>query len=45
MGFSLMEMNEFRCRDFVELTQIYFDTGKKDKVRDATQDDIDRLLS
>ena len=43
MGLSFQELNELRVRDFLEMVGIY--TGKKKKVRNATQEDIDRFFA
>jgi len=43
MGLSFQELNELRVRDFIEMIDIHL--GKKKKVRKATQEDIDKLLS
>lgn len=45
MGLSFDEVNMFRVRDLVEFTDIYFaDVGDGNRLRDASQEDIDRLL-
>ena len=47
MGLSFDELALFRVRDFVEFTDIYFgDYSAKqgNRVREATQEDIDKLL-
>lgn len=45
MGLTFDEVNLFRVRDLVEFTDIYFaDVNDKNRPREATQDDIDRLL-
>lgn len=45
MGLTFDEVNLFRVRDLVEFTEIYFaDVPDKDGTKDATQEDIDRLL-
>ena len=45
MALSFSELNELRVRDFIEMIDIH--TGKKKNIgpRQATQDDIDKLLS
>ena len=43
MGFSLCEINEFRARDFVEITNIY--SGKSPASKKASQQDIDKFLN
>lgn len=47
MGLSFDELALFRVRDFLEFTDIYFgELGQKqgEQVREATQEDIDKLL-
>jgi hypothetical protein len=47
MGMSFDELALFRVRDFLEFTDIYFGEVTQqqgEQVREATQDDIDRLL-
>jgi hypothetical protein len=44
MGLSFDEVNLFRVRDLVEFTDIYFADVDKDRPREASQEDIDRLL-
>jgi len=47
MGLTFDELALFRVRDFVEFTDIYFDdysAKQGDQVREATQEDIDKLL-
>lgn len=46
MELSFAELNLFRLRDFLEFTTIYFDNPEQedDGVREATQEDIDRML-
>lgn len=45
MGFSLAEMNEFRLRDFIELTNLFMGSGDQNEtVRNATQGDIDKFF-
>lgn len=45
MGFSLAEMNEFRLRDFIELTNLFMGAGDQNEtVRNATQSDIDKFF-
>ena len=47
MGVSFDELALFRVRDFLEFTDIYFGEVTQqqgDQVREATQEDIDKLL-
>ncbi len=47
MGLTFDELALFRVRDFIEFTDIYFgdyDAKQGDQVREATQEDIDKLL-
>jgi len=47
MGMSFDELALFRVRDFLEFTDIYFGEVTQqqgDQVREATQEDIDKLL-
>ena len=45
MGLSFEELSIFRVRDFLEFTNLYFgQSAQQDDVRDATQEDIDKLL-
>ena len=47
MGMSFDELALFRVRDFLEFTEIYFGEVTQqqgDQVREATQEDIDKLL-
>jgi hypothetical protein len=47
MGMSFDELALFRVRDFLEFTDIYFGEVTQqqgEQVREATQDDIDKLL-
>jgi hypothetical protein len=44
MGLSFEELSIFRVRDFLEFTNLYFGQSAQDDVRDATQEDIDKLL-
>jgi hypothetical protein len=47
MGVSFDELALFRVRDFLEFTDIYFGEVTQqqgDRVREATQEDIDKLL-
>jgi hypothetical protein len=47
MGMSFDELALFRVRDFLEFTEIYFGEVTQqqgDRVREATQEDIDKLL-
>lgn len=45
MGLTFDEVNLFRVRDLVEFTDIYFaDVNDKNRTREASQEDIDRLL-
>lgn len=42
-GLSLVELNDLRVKDYIKFMEIY--TGEaENKPRQATQDDIDRLL-
>ena len=50
MGMSFDELALFRVRDFLEFTDIYFGEFDNESpgsgyVRNATQEDIDKLLS
>jgi len=45
MGLSFHELNELRVRDFLEMVSIYTGKKKNSGPRQATQEDIDRLLS
>jgi len=50
MGLSFDELALFRVRDFLEFTDIYFGEFDNESpgsgyVRNATQEDIDKLLS
>ena len=49
-GLSFEELNEFRVRDFVEFSNIYYDnqatnSTNNNYVKESTQKDIDKLLS
>mgnify|MGYP000938788722 CR=1 FL=1 len=44
MELSFAELNEFRLQDYVEYTNIFLG-HKSTTVREATQEDIDKLLS
>ena len=49
-GLSFEELNEFRVRDFVEFSNIYYDnqatnSTNNNYVKEPTQKDIDKLLS
>jgi hypothetical protein len=47
MGVSFDELALFRVRDFLEFTDIYFGEVTQqqgEQVREATQEDIDKLL-
>lgn len=45
MGLTFDEVNMFRVRDLIEFTDIYFaDVGDRSRTREASQEDIDRLL-
>ena len=47
MGMSFDELALFRVRDFLEFTDIYFGEVTQqqgEQVREATQEDIDKLL-
>ena len=47
MGMSFDELALFRVRDFLEFTDIYFGEVTQqqgDQVREAAQEDIDKLL-
>ena len=47
MGLSFDELALFRVRDFLEFTDIYFgelEQKQGERVREATQEDIDKLL-
>lgn len=45
MNLTFRELNLFRVRDFIEFTDIYFaELEDKESVRQATQEDVDRLL-
>lgn len=47
MGMSFDELALFRVRDFLEFTDIYFGEVTQqqgEQIREATQDDIDKLL-
>ncbi len=47
MGLSFDELALFRVRDFLEFTDIYFGEVTQqqgEQVREATQEDIDKLL-
>jgi len=45
MGLSFSELNELRVRDFIEMIDIHIGKKKNSGPRQATQEDIDRLLS
>jgi len=47
MGMGFDELALFRVRDFLEFTEIYFgelEQKQDEQVREATQEDIDKLL-
>lgn len=44
MNLSFDELSLFRVRDFIEFTNIYF-PELQDGAKEATQDDIDKLLA
>jgi hypothetical protein len=46
MDMSFKELNEYRLRDFIQQTDIYFGSGEDDGgPKRATQKDIDKLFS
>lgn len=46
MNMSFDELALFRVRDFLEFTDLYFGTESQqsDQAKEATQEDIDKLL-
>ena len=45
IGLSFSELNELRVRDFIEMIDIHIGKKKNSGLRQATQEDIDKLLS